>query len=195
MFLEKKGFTLIELLIVVAIIAILAAIAIPNFMQAQIRAKVSRARSDMQTIATALEAYYVDGNTYPGCIEGYPGVGVETFLPTSITTPVAYMSSNAINDPFHDPEPDVNYLRYRYMEWSSFCKTIQRQMDYENLYGKWRIASYGPDRALGPLDYWTTVGGTSGWIVCPYDPTNGSASWGDVMRSQKNVVEESKPQQ
>ena len=62
---SNKGFTLIELLIVVAIIAILAAIAIPNFLQAQVRAKVSRAKAEMRTAGTALESYFVDNNEYP----------------------------------------------------------------------------------------------------------------------------------
>ena len=61
----QKGFTLIELLIVVAIIAILAAIAIPNFLEAQVRAKIARARSEMRNLGTAMEAYYVDNNWYP----------------------------------------------------------------------------------------------------------------------------------
>ena len=66
---KYSAFTLIELLIVVAIIAILAAIAVPNFLEAQIRSKISRAQSDMRSIATALESYRVDQNSYPlACI-------------------------------------------------------------------------------------------------------------------------------
>ena len=62
---KVKGFTLIELLIVVAIIAILAAIAVPNFLEAQIRSKVSRVKADQRSLATAIEEYYLDNNTYP----------------------------------------------------------------------------------------------------------------------------------
>ena len=57
---EARAFTLIELLIVVAIIAILAAIAVPNFLEAQVRAKVSRVKSDMRSLATAIETYRID---------------------------------------------------------------------------------------------------------------------------------------
>jgi prepilin-type N-terminal cleavage/methylation domain-containing protein len=62
---SPRAFTLIELLIVVAIIAILAAIAVPNFLEAQTRAKVSRAKADMRSITTAIESYRVDNNKYP----------------------------------------------------------------------------------------------------------------------------------
>ncbi|HPK01464.1 MAG TPA: prepilin-type N-terminal cleavage/methylation domain-containing protein [Candidatus Sumerlaeota bacterium] len=62
---RRQGFTLIELLIVVAIIAILAAIAVPNFLEAQTRAKVSRVRSDQRTIGLGLESYFVDYSKYP----------------------------------------------------------------------------------------------------------------------------------
>ncbi len=94
---KHYGFTLIELLIVVAIIAILAAIAIPNFLQAQVRAKVSRVQSDMRSIATGLESYYVDHNEY---IPDYRAVWDGDFRygrylqrHIHLTTPVAYLTS------------------------------------------------------------------------------------------------------
>lgn len=62
---NAKGFTLIELLIVVAIIGIIVAIAIPNLLNAIQRAKQRRTMGDIRTTATALEAYAVDMNRYP----------------------------------------------------------------------------------------------------------------------------------
>ncbi len=61
----ERGFTLIELLIVVAIIAILAAILIPNFLRARAQAQVSATKGSMKNTATALESYFVDNNGYP----------------------------------------------------------------------------------------------------------------------------------
>ena len=62
---NSKGFTLIELLIVVAIIGIIAAIAIPNLLNAIDRGKQKRSMADIRTIGTAVEEYAIDNNIYP----------------------------------------------------------------------------------------------------------------------------------
>jgi len=62
---KDVGFTVTELLIVIAIISIIAAIAVPNLMSANIRAKVSGVKADMGSIAIALEDYKVDYGEYP----------------------------------------------------------------------------------------------------------------------------------
>jgi len=69
---KQKGFTLIELLIVVAIIGILAAIAIPNLLTAMQRSKQKRTMADMRTIATAWEARATDMNRYNAAGLVYP---------------------------------------------------------------------------------------------------------------------------
>jgi len=100
---QQKGFTLIELLIVVAIIAILAAIAVPNFLEAQTRSKVSRVKADMRSTATAIESYYVDWNKYPEAFAAAagPGFSVDAASRTKnprivrlrgVTTPIAYIT-------------------------------------------------------------------------------------------------------
>ena len=61
---DEKGFTLIELMIVIAIIGILAAIAIPQFSAYRTRSYNSAAQSDVRNVATAEEAYYVDHSSY-----------------------------------------------------------------------------------------------------------------------------------
>ena len=62
---NERGFTLIELLIVVAIIGIIAAIAIPNLLNAIDRSKQKRTMADMRSIGTACEEYAIDNNFYP----------------------------------------------------------------------------------------------------------------------------------
>ena len=144
---QSKGFTLIELLIVVAIIAILAAIAIPNFLAAQIRAKVSRVKSNMQTAATAIESYYLDNNSYPASFVGdVPSLSYEYGLPIVVTTPITYLSSvpDDVFDAFNGLGAGFAPIKYRapggngwggtgdYFAPSPRAFTIQLYMDNPN---------------------------------------------------------------
>lgn len=194
---KRSGFTLIELLVVVAIIAILAAIAIPNLLEAQTRAKVSRAKADLKTIVNGLEIYRVDNNQYPTyhystfagptALEFHIGGSVTGFATSPpfdgrnpITTPIGYVTSMP-QDPFVMHKNGPPQLReYLYVNWDYALKfatdtpaRVQSFMLARNIYGPYRLHSRGPDR-FGP---------NSG---IPYDPTNGTVSQGDITYGPKS---------
>lgn len=82
---REKGFTLIELLIVVAIIGIIAAIAVPNLLTAIQRSKQKRTMADLRAIGTALGSYQTDYDMYPTAALGdfsYDQIGGATVGPT-----------------------------------------------------------------------------------------------------------------
>jgi type II secretion system protein G len=214
---KTKGFTLIELLIVVAIIAILAAIAVPNFLEAQTRAKVSRVKNDLRSLATAQEAYYVDWNSYTKYDRG------DATLPNGdplyegwkmLTTPVAYITSIPF-DPFGrsrtapttaNSSPPMYELGTGAVGIGPSADQPSGQADRPMKIpaDTWEMCGNGPDHldqtrggAAGfpPHTYswtewnypWVDLQANSPAMVAEaltlvYDPTNGTVSWGDILR-------------
>lgn len=159
---SRAGFTLIEVIIVVAILAILAALVVPNMLEAQTRSKVSRAKADLATLRTALEAYAVDHGTYP---LNRGGLGFSGAL-IRLTKPTRYLEVLP-KDPFAD---DAGYFytaagRIREAETSEI--------------GEFLAASVGPDRTLDSALTTTIL----------YDPTNGTVSVGDVVVTHAGGVQ------
>ncbi len=193
---DRRAFTLIELLIVVAIIGILAAIAVPNFLNAQVRAKVARVQSDLKALSLALESYRLDRGAYPWPIHN--GMYMNTYNIVAncieLTTPVSYISSVSMEDPFipqkfwnnqqHAIHPTYVYVNYR-GDWgksygSGYGASVQ---DLPNGYG---MTSQGPDDAdSGGVHYPLMMKFNNDKAAAYnllYAPSNGLRSRGDIVR-------------
>jgi type II secretion system protein G len=142
---DQRGFTLIELLITVAVIGIIAAIAIPNVLNAMHRGKQKRTMADVRAIATAVEAYNVDNAAYPSATDATVLMSnVRHFLNTPITAdgwgralqvdsaPVRYTvgsggrdggTLNVIGGPTSSLDDAIIYSNGRFLQWPQGAQT------------------------------------------------------------------------
>lgn len=176
---STTAFTLIELLIVVAIIGILAAIAVPNFLNAQIRAKIARCEADLNAVRTAIYQYQLDHNDYPP-ITQMPGYAI----PKHLTTPIAYLSSIP-SDTFPQDESDVFFSFGTTDDYYFATREYFRQNNWS-----WRVGPNGSGSALfnlmgrGPDGDWAdpTTGAkeVDEPLTWRYAPSNGLVSSGNI---------------
>lgn len=190
---SKHGFALIELLIVVAIIAVLAAIAVPNFQEAQTRAQISAVKSDTRSLAVALESYFVDEAAYP--VPSDPNgdsvspelataSGFETRIPVSLTTPIAYFRTRPEDSFVPDYPVQSRLFHYATMDYflavegsaDSFLGFVLSAYEPAATTATYFVLSQGPDR---DRDSGSGHANPSGAVL--YDPTNGTLSSGDIV--------------
>lgn len=177
---KNVGFTLIELIIVVSIIAILAVIAIPQMMEMNIRAKISRVKTDMRTIALALECYNAEFLKYPPALDPLWGRNwkFERSRLSPLTSPLPFLSELP-PDTFADRET-INIGQFGYWDYSEKLSVNQYCIDgpwdawINRPNSIWRLASMGPDQRQNWCDNLTPT--------FEYDPSNGTISLGDIIR-------------
>lgn len=204
---RSKAFTLIELLIVVAIIGILAAIAVPNFRNALTRSKIAAVQGEFVSLGLAMEMYRADYSVYfwgthlwPIALTPQPGS-------EKMTTPVAYTSFEGMTDrllyPAYDEKRMVEYAgegwvppfmygilvggiyRYRHENHNVDFNTTSYRTPIEEFY---ILHTAGPDRHISivGLSLHKTNPSTNmaGDGIIPYDVSNGLYSEGEIVRTQ-----------
>ncbi len=153
-----------------------AGIAIPNFLEAQTRSQVARVRADMRTLATALEAYHIDYNTYPPSpsfeviAQEKPGSIATQKALSALTTPIAYITSIPL-DPFNPVEGSI---------FGYYAPTLERDPELIKEAPPWTLWSMGPDSVSSIMSQEDLK--SPRILKLTYDPTNGMKSSGDIVR-------------
>ncbi len=183
---RRGAFTLIELLIVIAIILILIGIALPNFLSAQIRAKVTNAMGDLKTLDTALESYRIQFTKYPDWTKNLVNGSIDGQHPNQIrfyrlTTPIKFIQ-RIPDDPF---ATIMNASDMKQWGWAYDYIDCQDGKSDTSCWGYlWRLNSWGPDgiNGWGGLrDVGKPQGCPNGYPLFTYNPTNGTTSLGDLV--------------
>jgi len=188
-----NGFTLIELLIVVAIIGILAAIAVPNFLNAQTRATLARCYADLKALYNAMEMYRLDHNSYvpdydSGAVPGVSGITMNEFLTYSkLTTPVAYMNSIPLDPYFLTSVTRPQHLKaYPYFQYAGPHSGVESPRVAWHPSGTiYTMTSLGPDKT--DQQAWSYPHDQA-YKVC-FNATNGLVSLGDIYMSNKGLLQ------
>jgi prepilin-type N-terminal cleavage/methylation domain-containing protein len=184
----KRGFTLIELLIVIAIILILIAIALPNFLEAQIRAKVARVQADLRTIGTALESYLIDWRIYPNDSEDEFDENNHGLR--QLTTPLQYLPELPFDVFVGGRAPQDGTPVYFEMGSTGFAPdallspVFQFEIARQPKVNAYALYSHGPnviDDFDGEQD-WPFGGPSAAVTTWSYSATNGTRSRGNIHR-------------
>lgn len=196
---QKRGFTLIELLIVIAIILILIAIALPNFLEAQIRARVVKSKGEIRSLSIAMESYYLDWKYYPSfSFPNYTTTPRLTAGLTWLTSPNAYIKSLP-EDPFTGDQGPGGHVIGGPSAAGPYSYILDGVQTPKNIPGgellhpdgngagllkAWAIYSLGPDTPVAEVkaDHNANPVCNNGNPIFSYSPTNGTKSKGDILK-------------
>lgn len=175
---KKKTSNVVIIIIILSVlgvfglcfIGLLAAIAIPNFLEAQVRSKVARSKADFRSLSTALETYYLDNNVYPP----NPKMDGDYSWLTRLNTPIQYVSTDEIYDVFASPPERVRYFAF------------ENASGYPSDFPSYIVYGAGPDTdhdlTLNANGQFTGINTLDDLVNMEYDSSNGTISNGDIIR-------------